>query len=119
MAFIKTAYIYSTRTHTHTDAPEIEVERPFVHTGVGHETQLVCIVHAEPAPHVIWYKGSTQLGVTEQHSQQVGVLFRVVDGRTAKLSTAFWRFIYSGCGISCVSMRFACGREICPKYVVN
>lgn len=53
------------------DAPEIEVERPFVHTGVGYETQLVCIVHAEPAPQVIWYKDSTQLGVTEQHSQQV------------------------------------------------
>lgn len=53
------------------DAPEIEVERPFVHTGVGYETQLVCIVHAEPVPQVIWYKDSTQLGVTEQHSQQV------------------------------------------------
>lgn len=55
------------------DAPEIEVERPFVHTGVGYETQLVCIVHAEPAPQVIWYKDSTQLGVTEQHSQQVSL----------------------------------------------
>lgn len=28
------------------DAPEIEVERPFVHTGVGYEAQLICIVHA-------------------------------------------------------------------------
>ncbi|XP_037043839.1 uncharacterized protein LOC119079866 [Bradysia coprophila] len=52
------------------DAPEIEVERPFVHTGVGYEAQLICIVHAEPPPHVIWYKETTQLGTTEQHSQQ-------------------------------------------------
>lgn len=53
------------------DAPEIEVERSLIHTGVGYEAQLICIVHAEPQPHVIWYKESTQLGTTEQHSQQV------------------------------------------------
>lgn len=47
------------------------MERPFVHTGVGFEAQLICIVHAEPQPHVIWYKETTQLGTTEQHSQQV------------------------------------------------
>lgn len=47
------------------------MERPFVHTGVGYEAQLICIVHAEPQPHVIWYKETTQLGTTEQHSQQV------------------------------------------------
>nr|XP_029732048.1 igLON family member 5-like [Aedes albopictus] len=51
--------------------PEIEVEQQTVHSGVGHEAQLVCIVHAEPAPNVIWYKETTQLGTTEQHSQQV------------------------------------------------
>ncbi|XP_055626967.1 lachesin-like [Toxorhynchites rutilus septentrionalis] len=51
--------------------PEIEVEQQIVHSGVGHEAQLVCIVHAEPAPNVIWYKDTTQLGTTEQHSQQV------------------------------------------------
>ncbi|XP_063695860.1 lachesin-like [Culicoides brevitarsis] len=51
-------------------APEIEVERGFVHTGVGFEAQLTCVVHAEPQPHVIWYKDTTQLGTTEQHSQQ-------------------------------------------------
>lgn len=47
------------------------MERPFVHTGVGYEAQLICIVHSEPPPHVIWYKETTQLGTTEQHSQQV------------------------------------------------
>ncbi|XP_031625515.1 protein amalgam-like [Contarinia nasturtii] len=51
-------------------APEIEVERPFVHTGVGHEAQLICVVHAEPQAHVIWYKETTQIGTTEQLSQQ-------------------------------------------------
>lgn len=53
------------------DAPEIEVERPFVHTGVGYEAQLICVVHAEPQAHVIWYKETTQIGTTEQLSQQV------------------------------------------------
>lgn len=53
------------------DAPEIEVEVPFVHTGVGYDTQLVCLVHAEPTPQVVWYKHNTQLGITEQLSQQV------------------------------------------------
>ncbi|CAO1442941.1 unnamed protein product [Diamesa hyperborea] len=51
-------------------APEIEVERPFIHTGLGYEAQLSCLVHAEPPPNVIWYKDTTQLGTTEQHSQQ-------------------------------------------------
>lgn len=57
--------------HFKSDAPEIEVEFPFVHTGVGYDTQLVCIVHAEPTAQVVWYKHNTQMGITEQHSQQV------------------------------------------------
>lgn len=61
--------------HISIDAPEIEVERAFIHTGVGYEAQLICIVHAEPQPHVIWYKDTTQLGTTEQHSQQVNLLY--------------------------------------------
>jgi hypothetical protein len=55
------------------DSPEIEVERTFIHTGVGYEAQLICIVHAEPQPNIIWYKDTTQLGTTEQHSQQVKI----------------------------------------------
>lgn len=42
-----------------------------MHTGVGHESQLICVVHAEPQAHVIWYKETTQIGTTEQLSQQV------------------------------------------------
>lgn len=34
------------------DGPEVETERATVHTGIGLEAQLVCIVHAEPAPQV-------------------------------------------------------------------
>lgn len=59
------------------DPPEIEVERPFVHTGVGHEAQLICVVHAEPQAHVIWYKETTQLGTTEQLSQQVHAILSI------------------------------------------
>ncbi|EAA07116.5 AGAP010422-PA, partial [Anopheles gambiae str. PEST] len=50
--------------------PEIEVEQPTVHSGIGHEAQLVCIVHGEPTPSVVWYQDTTQLGITEQFSQQ-------------------------------------------------
>lgn len=52
------------------DPPEVETERTSVHTGIGMEAQLVCLVHAEPAPHVTWYKDTTQLGTTEKHATQ-------------------------------------------------
>uniref|UniRef100_A0AAR5PD99 Ig-like domain-containing protein n=1 Tax=Dendroctonus ponderosae TaxID=77166 RepID=A0AAR5PD99_DENPD len=50
--------------------PEVEVERLTVHTGIGLEAQLVCIVYSEPSAQVIWYKDTTQLGTTEQHTTQ-------------------------------------------------
>lgn len=50
------------------DAPEVETERATVHTGIGLEAQLVCIVHSEPAPSVLWFRDTAQLGTTEQHS---------------------------------------------------
>lgn len=50
---------------------------PFIHTGNGFEAQLTCVVHAEPAPNVVWFKDSTQLGTTEQHSQQVSLTRRI------------------------------------------
>lgn len=34
----------------------METERATVHTGIGLEAQLVCIVHAEPAPQVTCFK---------------------------------------------------------------
>ncbi|XP_018323702.1 protein amalgam-like [Agrilus planipennis] len=51
-------------------APDVETERATVHTGIGLEAYLVCIVHAEPPPQVLWFKDTTQLGTTEQHASQ-------------------------------------------------
>ncbi|XP_049818651.1 limbic system-associated membrane protein isoform X2 [Aethina tumida] len=46
--------------------PEISVERPVVHSGEGAEAQLVCIVHGESQPEVLWYKDTMQLDTTER-----------------------------------------------------
>ncbi|XP_063236207.1 lachesin-like isoform X2 [Bacillus rossius redtenbacheri] len=48
--------------------PEIEVERTWVHSGEGYESQLVCIVHGEPAPELLWYKDSIVLDPTERRA---------------------------------------------------
>ncbi|XP_065344110.1 protein amalgam isoform X1 [Cloeon dipterum] len=47
-------------------APEIEVERNWVHSGEGYEAQLVCIVHAEPPAEVLWYRDTLRLDTTER-----------------------------------------------------
>ncbi|KAK4872349.1 hypothetical protein RN001_014378, partial [Aquatica leii] len=46
--------------------PEISVERPVVHSGEGYEAQLVCIVHGESQPEVLWYRDTMQLDTTER-----------------------------------------------------
>ena len=38
------------------DAPEIEQEETFIHTGEGDETEVICIVHASPKADIVWYK---------------------------------------------------------------
>ncbi|GFG36897.1 hypothetical protein Cfor_08702, partial [Coptotermes formosanus] len=48
------------------DAPEIEVERGWVHSGEGNEAQLACIVHAEPPAEVLWYRDTMRLDTTER-----------------------------------------------------
>ncbi|KAH8292270.1 hypothetical protein KR054_007975 [Drosophila jambulina] len=48
-------------------SPEISVERPVVFSGEGHEATLVCIVHGETQPEVIWFKDTMQLDTTERH----------------------------------------------------
>ncbi|XP_022903300.2 limbic system-associated membrane protein-like [Onthophagus taurus] len=50
--------------------PEITVERPIVHSGEGFEAQLVCIVHGESQPEVLWYRDTMQLDTTEQRIMQ-------------------------------------------------
>ncbi|XP_050316135.1 limbic system-associated membrane protein-like isoform X2 [Anthonomus grandis grandis] len=46
--------------------PEITVERPVVYSGEGMEAQLVCIVHGESQPEVLWYRDTMQLDTTER-----------------------------------------------------
>lgn len=46
--------------------PEISVERPVVHSAEGYEAQLVCIVHGESQPEVLWYRDTMQLDTTER-----------------------------------------------------
>lgn len=41
--------------------PEIEVEAEKVHSGLGKEAHLTCIVHGEPRPLVRWYKENLEL----------------------------------------------------------
>ncbi|KAG4075949.1 hypothetical protein HA402_003775 [Bradysia odoriphaga] len=47
--------------------PEITVESPIVFSGEGQEAMLVCIVHGEKVPDVIWFKETMQLDTTERH----------------------------------------------------
>ncbi|XP_050292890.1 limbic system-associated membrane protein-like [Anthonomus grandis grandis] len=46
--------------------PEISVENPIVHSAEGFEAQLVCIVHGENQPEVLWYRDTMQLDTTER-----------------------------------------------------
>ncbi|XP_067007023.1 lachesin [Anabrus simplex] len=50
--------------------PEIEVERSWVHSGEGYEAQLVCIVHGEPAPEVMWYQDNLLLDPTDRRTME-------------------------------------------------
>lgn len=52
------------------DPPEVELERRMVHTGIGFEVQLICVIHAEPPANIHWFFGTAQLATTERHSQQ-------------------------------------------------
>lgn len=49
------------------DPPEIAVERSIVYTGDDKEATLVCIVHGETQPEVLWYRDTMQIDQTERH----------------------------------------------------
>lgn len=49
------------------DPPEITIEKPLVHSGVGQEAVLVCIVHGEAQPEVSWYRDTMQIDQSERH----------------------------------------------------
>ncbi|XP_015429049.1 PREDICTED: opioid-binding protein/cell adhesion molecule homolog [Dufourea novaeangliae] len=42
-------------------APEIEAKKESVHTGLGVESELTCIVHAHPAARVRWYRDGKEV----------------------------------------------------------
>ncbi|CAG9807706.1 unnamed protein product [Chironomus riparius] len=48
--------------------PELETERAWVHAGEGHEAQLVCIVHGEANPELMWYQDSFLLDPTDRRT---------------------------------------------------
>ena len=54
-----------------TDEPEIDVEAEKVHSGVGKEAHLTCIVHGEPRPSVSDYLNVSVLNFLLSHSFQV------------------------------------------------
>lgn len=54
-------------------APEIKVEREIVHTGIGGESEMTCIVHAHPQANVYWYKNQKEVpkkGKFSQHKNE-------------------------------------------------
>ncbi|XP_021708126.1 leucine-rich repeats and immunoglobulin-like domains protein 1 [Aedes aegypti] len=51
-------------------SPEVEVEHPTVHSGVGYEAQLTCVVHSEPTANVVWLKEGTELDTNARHHSQ-------------------------------------------------
>ena len=36
-------------------------ERPVVHGGPGHSAELSCLVYADPAPDVVWFRDTMRL----------------------------------------------------------
>uniref|UniRef100_A0A1B0D5K0 Uncharacterized protein n=1 Tax=Phlebotomus papatasi TaxID=29031 RepID=A0A1B0D5K0_PHLPP len=48
------------------DPPEISVERQVVFSGEGQEAALVCIVHGEAQPEVMWFKDTMQIDQTDR-----------------------------------------------------
>ncbi|KAL1124726.1 hypothetical protein AAG570_001349, partial [Ranatra chinensis] len=48
-------------------APEVIVEEPWVHSGIGQHAVLSCIVYAEPPAEVRWYRSPLRLDVTDDH----------------------------------------------------
>ncbi len=74
------------------DAPEILVVDSEVHGGVGHQVELDCVVHSEPAATVSWYKDTMLLDDTDnrRRSQVCTVRYGTVRtrrGGTVRLET--------------------------------
>ena len=53
--------LYSSHFFYIPDAPTIEQEETFIHTGEGDETEVICIVHSSPKAEVTWFKDGKPL----------------------------------------------------------
>ena len=61
------------------DAPEIEVDKSWVHGGVGYESVISCIVHGDPQPSVLWYRETMVLDRNNNRMmEQFGIRHRLV-----------------------------------------
>ena len=64
------------------DAPEIEVDKSWVHGGVGYESVISCIVHGDPEPNVLWYRETMVLDRNNNRMmEQFGIRHRLVIAR--------------------------------------
>ena len=66
-------------TSVFSDPPEIEVDKSWVHGGVGEEAVISCIVYGDPPPIVRWYKETMVLARNENKmTEQFGIRHRLV-----------------------------------------
>ena len=67
------------------DAPEIEVDKSWVHGGVGEEAVISCIVYGDPPPNVRWYRETMVLARNENRlMEQFGIRHRLVIARVSE-----------------------------------
>ena len=64
------------------NAPEIEVDKSWVHGGIGEEAVISCIVYGDPPPNVRWYRETMVLARNENRlMEQFGIRHRLVIAR--------------------------------------
>ena len=67
------------------DAPEIEVDKSWVHGGIGEEAVISCIVYGDPPPNVRWYRETMVLARNENRlMEQFGIRHRLVIARVSE-----------------------------------
>ena len=49
-------------------APHVHAVHPVVEGGAGYKVVMVCIVHAEPAADIVWYKNNMQLDMRREYT---------------------------------------------------
>jgi len=66
-------------------APEIEVDKSWVHGGIGEEAVISCIVYGDPPPNVRWYRETMVLARNENRlMEQFGIRHRLVIARVSE-----------------------------------